>query len=159
MLRLFFALLCGFVVITQPAPAAETHTITAHSPDKTIAVVFQLQDGLPTYHVTRNGQPVVAPSQLGFRLRQGPALDRDFAIASLDTKYVDQTWTQPWGEAREIRDHHHELRIELEQASGDPRRLNIIFRVFDDGVGFRYVIPEQPGLNASRSTTRSPSSP
>lgn len=100
------------------------------------------------YSVSRQGRPVILPSKMGFQLKGGPALDRDFRIASSKTANHDEMWEQPWGEARMIRDRHAELSVSLCEASGPARRLEIIFRVFDDGVGFRYRIPEQPGFSS-----------
>ncbi len=144
------AAIVGLAVIIQAAhgaPVATPQTIEVESPDKSVKVTIALRGGVPTYSVSRLGQPVVSPSRLGFRLRQGPALDGNFELASGVTTSVDRSWTQVWGEQKIIRDHHNQLAIELKGPSGDPRRLEITFRVFDDGVGFRYRIPAQPGLS------------
>ncbi len=150
MLRMLSTLVGGLLVMiqsAQAAPNAASATVAVESPDKTIEVVFELRDGVPTYSVSRLGKPVVSSSTLGFRLRRGPALDSDFELAASTETSTDQTWTQPWGEQRLIRDHHNQLHIELVDKSGSSRRLEITFRVFNDGVGFRYHIPEQPGLD------------
>jgi alpha-glucosidase len=67
-------------------------------------------------------------------------------VASTATNSVDETWTQSWGEVREVRDQHNELRISLAEEGAPGRQLVVVFRVFNDGVGFRYELPEQPGL-------------
>ena len=60
---------------------------------------------------------------------------------------ADETWAQPWGEVKNIRDHHNELRVRLADGGEAPRELIVVFRAFDDGVGFRYEFPEQPHLD------------
>lgn len=61
---------------------------------------------------------------------------------------ADVTWTQPWGEVARVRDHHHELKVTVEESTPLHRRFVVAFRVFDDGLGFRYEVPEQPNLGA-----------
>jgi len=132
--------------LVHAEPAVTPGTLTVSSPNKAVTVTFALRDGVPTYRVTRAGQPIIAESRLGIRVLRGPTLDAGFAVAASKTSSVDETWTQVWGEQKEIRDQHNELQLELKEAAGTPRRLTLTFRVFDDGVGFRYVIPAQPGL-------------
>ena len=149
MLRKLETLCVGVVVLAvcaraqSPAP----QPLTVVSPDKSITLTFALRDGIPTYRVERGGKPVIETSRLGYRLLRGPTLDGGFALASSKTASADETWTQVWGEEKLIRDQHNELQVELKEAAGQPRRLTIIFRVFNDGLGFRYVIPDQPGLS------------
>lgn len=133
----------GLALLTSGAAA---EPLRVDSPGKVLQVVFELQDGVPTYQVSRQGKTVIAPSRLGFQLKAGPALDGGFKVAAHQITAVDQTWTQVWGEQKDIRDRHTQLRVELAEAEGAARRLNVIFRVFDDGVGFRYEIPAQAGL-------------
>ncbi|NJK42755.1 MAG: glycoside hydrolase family 97 protein, partial [Aquincola sp.] len=59
---------------------------------------------------------------------------------------ADTTWTQPWGEVRRVRDHHRELRVVVQETSATRRRLVVVFRAFNDGIGFRYELPEQDAL-------------
>jgi alpha-glucosidase len=65
---------------------------------------------------------------------------------------VDETWTQPWGEVARVRDHHNELRVSVAETAAPARQFAVAFRVFDDGVGFRYEVPEQPSLRAFEIT-------
>lgn len=145
-------LVMAFSFSTLSAASAQRQSngdgaVTVQSPDKTIAVVFELVDGVPTYRVSRRGQPVIATSKMGFQLKSGPALDRGFVLGDSKTSTVDTTWTQVWGEFGKVRDHHNQLELQLKAADGSPARLDIIFRVFDDGVGFRYRIPAQAELD------------
>ena len=116
------------------------------SPDKSVAVQFVLKDGMPFYRVTRNGKVIIDDSRLGFVLKDQAALDRNFKIVSSHTSSKNETWTQPWGEDKIIRNNYHQLTVLLEEKSGQKRKLNIEFRVFNDGIGFRYEIPSQPNL-------------
>ena len=119
--------------------------LVATSPDQTIKVEFQLRSGIPQYQVYRNGKVIVLPSRLGFVFKDGTALDKDFKLVSARPTTFDEIWTQPWGEVRTIRNHYNGLVVALENSA--KRQLNIEFRAFNDGVGFRCEIPAQPGLS------------
>ncbi|MBD8642351.1 glycoside hydrolase family 97 protein [Stenotrophomonas sp. CFBP 13724] len=125
--------------------AATTPSASVESPGKILKVTLQVDGGTARYQVERLGDAVVDASKLGFELRDG-RLDRDFEITGSSTRAFDETWEQPWGERRLTRNHYNELTVSLRQTTGDKRRLDVVFRVFDDGVGFRYVFPQQPGL-------------
>ena len=144
-LSAFFAVLFASVLVLFPA-RAQTFTVT--SPDGANEVAFTLRDGVPYYTVARFGRPLVTPSRMGFVLKDAPPLDRNFTVAASAETSFDETWTQPWGEKKDIRNHYRELRIDLETRDEAPRRMAVVFRVFDDGVGFRYEWPEQPNLDA-----------
>lgn len=123
-----------------------TDELTVASPSGTVEVSLLLASGRPYYALRRGEQDVILPSKLGFVFKEAAPLNQDFVIADHEETTFDETWTQPWGEVKEIRNHYNELRVELEEASGEQRRLNVVFRVYDDGVGFRYELPKQPGL-------------
>ncbi|WP_232767504.1 MULTISPECIES: glycoside hydrolase family 97 protein [unclassified Stenotrophomonas] len=125
--------------------AATTPSASVESPGKILKVTLQVDGGTARYQVQRLGDAVVDASKLGFELRDG-RLDRDFEITGSSTRAFDETWEQPWGERRLTRNHYNELTVSLRQTTGGKRRLDVVFRVFDDGVGFRYVFPQQPGL-------------
>ncbi|MCS4229914.1 alpha-glucosidase [Stenotrophomonas maltophilia] len=133
-------LLASPVVLAATVPSA-----SVESPGKILKVTLQVDGGTGRYQVLRLGDTVVDASKLGFELRDG-RLDRDFEITGSSTRRFDETWEQPWGERRLTRNHYNELTVSLRQTTGDRRRLDVVFRVFDDGVGFRYVFPQQPGL-------------
>lgn len=124
---------------------SNSHTVT--SPNNINSVEFLLQDGVPHYKVTRFGQTIVNYSRLGFELQELPALDGGFRVADVSYTETDETWEQVWGEKQFIRDHHNEMKITLEEESEPGRIMKIVFRVFDDGIGFRYEIPEQDNLS------------
>jgi alpha-glucosidase len=109
-------------------------------------VTVEVREGGLFYRVERDGRPVVLPSRLGFEFRGAPALREGLAITGSARNAVDQTWEQPWGEVARVRDHHHELRVSVAESGAPRRRFEVVFRVFDDGLGFRYVLPGQPAL-------------
>lgn len=144
-----FVLAIMMALALVPAWAAPVASIA--SPGKVLAVAVELDgDGRPSYSITRNGKPVIAPSRLGFILTDAPKLERNFVFVSAETRTFDETWEQPWGEWRFIRNHYNELRVHLKEKLAPERRLDIVFRVYDDGVGFRYEFPDQAVLHDVR---------
>jgi alpha-glucosidase len=96
------------------------------------------------YQVSFGDETVIADSRLGLRFRQQSGFDSGFDILEVVLASHDETWEQPWGERRLVRDSYNQLIIRLEDLSG--RRFDLRVRVFNDGVGFRYEVPEQPGF-------------
>lgn len=117
------------------------------SPDGKIAVTFSLSDGTPFYSVQKNGKDVIAASKLGFKLNVGDSLCSGFKIIDVSVDSLNETWQQPWGEEIDVLNHYNELKIGLQENSGKQRLLNIVFRAFDEGVGFCYEFPEQENLH------------
>jgi hypothetical protein len=112
-----------------------------------VRLAFMLsENGVPAYTVSFNEKPVMQLSRLGFILRDAPAMDADFEIIKTDTLSFDQTWQPVWGEQKNIRNHYKQLTVHLREKTASNRLLNIVFRVFEDGVGFRYEFPGQPNL-------------
>lgn len=115
------------------------------SPNGIVSIDFQLKNGIPTYKVDYKGKPVIKESRLGLELRDGKNLMDGFEQLNATTSTFDETWQPVWGEVKEIRNYYNELLAELKQPSTD-RYMNIRFRVYDDGVGFRYEFPQQKNL-------------
>lgn len=134
--------LIGWATLVQAAP----QVASVESPGKVLKVSLVLDGGTARYRVERLGDTVVEDSKLGFALRDG-RLDRDFTLLGQQRRSVDDTWEQPWGERRLTRNHYNELTVQLAETTGSKRRLDVVFRVYDDGIGFRYVFPEQPNLH------------
>ena len=122
-------------------------SFTVKSPGKNNQLVFTLtKSGQPMYQFSSNGKSVIEPSLLGFEFHDLKKMTDGFKIVNTKQTTADQTWEQPWGESKKVRDHHNQLVVQLKETAGDQRLVNLIFRVFDDGLGFRYVFPEQPNL-------------
>lgn len=138
---LTLALLLSGAASAQPASVA--------SPDGRTEVTIAVgAHGVPTWRVDRDDAPLLLPSRLGVALAGGDTLGVGMEIADTEAAAHDETWTQPWGEVAEVRDHHNELRVALTEAGPSGRRMDVVVRVFDDGVGLRYEWPEQDGLGA-----------
>lgn len=118
------------------------------SPDEKNTVTFSLTEaGKPTYTIAHDGVVVVDTSAMGFDLKDLDALSEDFEIIKTETSAADETWQMPWGEQLEVRNHYNELIIYLQETSENKRKLNIHFKAYNDGIGFRYEFPEQGNLN------------
>jgi alpha-glucosidase len=136
-----WALLAG-IARAQQGP---TGPVTVQSPNSSIEVQLRVDgDGRPEYSIHRKGRPLVNWSRLGFILADAPKLERNFTVQQVTRRSFDQTWEQPWGERRYVRDHGNEMRVSLREKYG--HELAVVFKVFDDGVGFRYEFPDQPKL-------------
>ncbi|OGX92148.1 glycoside hydrolase family 97 protein [Hymenobacter coccineus] len=122
------------------------HAEEIKSPNANLALTFSLEaGGVPTYALTYKGRAVIKPSHLGLELKEGPGLTSGFTVREAKTTAFDQTWTPVWGETKTIRNHYNELTVTLAQAA--TKRIMVLhFRVFDDGLGFRYEFPKQPEL-------------
>ncbi|MBK8087604.1 MAG: glycoside hydrolase family 97 protein [Chitinophagaceae bacterium] len=121
--------------------------MSVNSPDKSISVKIQhTTEGTLLYGVTYKGKKVIQPSTLGFALNSPKALLNKFTIVAVDSSAVDETWKPVWGEVSIIRNNYKELTVKLKDKSGSGILLNVIFRVFNDGVGFRYEFPKQRSL-------------
>ena len=118
---------------------------TVKSPDGNIGVEFKVDNGVPVYNVAYKGRPVVNDSRMGLELKDGKHLTEGFVLDGTETSTFDETWRPVWGEVKEIRNHYNEYVARLSQPSTG-RLMNIRFRVYDDGVGFRYEFPQQKNL-------------
>lgn len=119
------------------APVAAATRECAQSPGKVIEVCVWVDNGRALYEVTRNGVAVLAPSELGLTFRGEPAA-RYTAIGNPRRAASDTSWEQPWGEQRVIRDNHTQLTVTLNGDTALNRAVDVTFRLFDDGFGFRY---------------------
>ncbi|MDP8993662.1 MAG: glycoside hydrolase family 97 protein [Pseudomonadota bacterium] len=129
------------------SPAAAEPVARIASPGGVLSVELHIDnDGRPAYSVRRFGAEIIAPSRLGFMLLNAPKLERNFQLAGQSTRSFDRTWEQPWGERRFIRNHYNELRARFSERGGLRRSFDVVFRLYDDGLGFRYEFPDQPNL-------------
>jgi alpha-glucosidase len=139
--------ICLLLAASLPVFVARAETVAAvSSPGKVLTVELDLQEGRLAWRLLRFGEPIIEDSRLGFRLRGSGTLDRNLAITSQSASTQDETWEQPWGENRHVRDHHNELRARFTESIAPGRILDVVFRVFDDGIGFRYEFPQQPAM-------------
>ncbi|MGL4314825.1 MAG: glycoside hydrolase family 97 protein, partial [Sphingomonas sp.] len=128
-----------------PAMAAPVASIS--SPGNAVSVAVELDgEGRALYTVSRKGTPIINPSRLGFLFTDAPKIERGLAYVSQSARDEDTSWDQPWGEWQTIRNHFRELRVRLQEKGTLHRIMDVVFRVYDDGVGFRYEFPDQPNL-------------
>jgi hypothetical protein len=117
-----------------------------NSPNGNFTLCFELNQGVPIYKLNYKEKAVVKDSRLGFELKGEESLLDGFSVAAVEESTFDETWKPVWGEVKEIRNHYNEMLVTLTQERTH-RKLRIRFRLFDDGLGFRYEFPEQENLN------------
>lgn len=115
--------------------------VAISSPSEVITVNADVVDGVPTYSVDYKGKAVIKPSTLGLQLADGPDMTDGFKLISTSSSTFDETWHPVWGENSSIRNNYNELVLHLEQPK-HYRKMDLRFRVYDDGVGFRYEFPQ-----------------
>jgi alpha-glucosidase len=117
------------------------------SPDGQLRLTFEVKTGVPFYSLNYKDKVVVKPSSLGLELfNDQSGLMNGFTLAKSETATFDETWKPVWGEYKQIRNNYNELAVTLVQDKAS-RHIIIRFRLFNDGLGFRYEFPEQPNLN------------
>ncbi|MGZ4815842.1 MAG: glycoside hydrolase family 97 N-terminal domain-containing protein, partial [Terriglobales bacterium] len=138
-------LIAAAILILIPSPRAAAEEVK--SPNGNLVLAFALQTGgVPTYSLTYEGRAVIKPSRLGLELKNAPDLMDGFTVSDSKTSAFDETWQPVWSDVKNIRNHYNELAVTLTQP--DTQRFMIVrFRVFDDGVGFRYEFPRQDKLS------------
>jgi hypothetical protein len=136
----------GPAVAAPPVIARATER-AVKSPSGRLTLTFALTEaGEPTYRLDFGSRIVVNHSRLGVELRDEPPLTKNLIVAGAETGEVDYTWETVWGEERRVRDRHRELAVTLAEPGAKGRRLIVRFRLYDDGLGFRYEFPEQEAL-------------
>lgn len=160
-LKYLLAVACMACACTAPETAfSESEALL--SPDGMLRLSFSVKDGIPMYALQRDGKDVVLPSRLGFEMRgtvksekidiqadrisktdalPGYMMDRGFELLDSSRDSLDETWEPVWGEESSIRNHYNELLVRLRQKESG-RRMDVRFRLFDDGLGFRYEFPD-----------------
>ena len=134
-----------FLLLVMAGKAAMAEGIT--SPDGNLWLDFVVNSsGEPVYRLSYKNKAVVNPSKLGLELQDDPGLMDGFTLVEAKTSTFDETWKPVWGEVAQIRNHYNELAVRLEQKEQD-RHIVIRFRLYDDGLGFRYEFPLQRGLH------------
>lgn len=126
---------------------AAPDSTTVSSPDGNIQITFALsEDGEPQYRVLHKGETVIDTSRLGFVFKNHDEMRQGFYIASTAIQSHNESWQPVWGENSTVTNNYNEMLVELAEQTAPNRRLHLRFRIFDDGIGFRYEIPVQEGL-------------
>ena len=153
MMKSFKTILIAAVVAlatSLPCAAQPSDAVTVTSPDGNLVMKFALADGVPTYSLDYCGQAVILPSSLGFELKGRRQLSGGFVLVDQQRSSFDETWQPVWGEESSIRNHYNELLVKLQQPSTQdgekPVAMHVRFRLYDDGMGFRYEFPMENAL-------------
>ena len=133
------AMACG-----TKAPQMPSDAVSLRSPDGRLELKFAVMAGVPEYSLDFAGQAVVLPSRLGYELVDQENLDGGFTLTGTAFNSLDETWEPVWGEEASIRNHYNELLVELKQEGGAV--MQVRFRLYDDGLGFRYEFPQENAL-------------
>ena len=144
LLLLTLVTLTLLVACTRKTPKLPADAIVLRSPDAQLELAFAVVEGVPQYTLTRAGEPVILPSRLGFTLIGRDDLIGGFTMTGSAYDSLDETWEPVWGEEAQIRNHYNELLVNLKQDNGVA--MDIRFRLYDDGLGFRYEFPIENAL-------------
>ncbi|HUX09917.1 MAG TPA: glycoside hydrolase family 97 N-terminal domain-containing protein, partial [Terriglobia bacterium] len=143
-----------FVFLLAISGHAQT-PLSVTSPDGNLSATFEVktnpQPYLPGerayYRVAYKGRAILKDSPLGLDFKGQPALDQGFEITGSHQTSHNSTWTNPFGAVRTVRDHYNQLTVSLRERQAPGRRLDLIFRAYNSGIAFRYVLPRQQALD------------
>ncbi|KAA8486255.1 alpha-glucosidase [Arcticibacter tournemirensis] len=141
----YFLICFLFVHLIILTSFADEKPETLRSPNGQIVVTAGLEKGRIYYSVKKGGLAILNKSFLGFRLKEGN-FDSGFKILSAERSSSDESWNKPWGEELAVRDNYRQLILCLQESDGLKRKLNVVFRTYNDGFAFRYEFPEQENL-------------
>ncbi len=143
-LSILFTLFMLYACITPP----KMETIVS-SPSGNIQIEFFLsEDGSPHYQVSHKGGAVIDTSSMSFDFQNQPSIGKNMEIEAVAMNTVDETWDMPWGEQLQVNNKCNEMVVFLMEKEAPNRSLNIYFRAYDDGIGFRYQFPKQEGTDS-----------
>ena len=144
MKKLNYRLLVFILFGIMSCNTKQTNSLLLASPNESITIKFDLnQHGKAYYEVSFNGQTVIDTSFLGFDFKDAESFNDNFKIVNSSQTAFNETWQMPWGEQLDVVNNYNKLKIELEETTVPNRKLNIVFKAYDDGIGFRYEFPKQ----------------
>jgi len=123
------------------------------SPDGKITAGFFIKDGLAKYSISCKNKTIINPSSMGFEFKNAEPLNENLQIVDVEYSSKDETWQPVWGAFSKIRNHYNRMEIQLQETVTSYRQMNILFRVYNDGVGFRYIFPKQENFNDFKITS------
>jgi hypothetical protein len=142
MKNVFFFLCTAFLLMSCQSKKEKITSVS--SPNKEISLHFNVStDGKPSYQISYKDKTVLKPSFLGFDFKEAEAFNKNFEIINTQLTEFNETWQMPWGEQLNVVNHYKELRIELQENRLLKRKLTLVFKVYNDGIGFRYEFPKQ----------------
>jgi glucan 1,4-alpha-glucosidase len=135
-------------MIIMASCSRQPHVTEVYSPGEKLSVQFTLdRNGAPYYSVYRMGEPIILPSAMGFEIDGIEDMTAGWRIIGKDISLFSDNWEMPWGETRLVNNHYRQLHVQLLKADAPNYQMNITFRIYDDGIGFRYQFPDQPLLD------------
>jgi hypothetical protein len=135
---------CTILFVSLVSCEEKPKSLTVSSPDQANEIIFDLsKEGQPFYQLSHRGKVIVDTSFMSFDFKDLPSLKTDFKIVNSKAASADETWELPWGEQLQVKNNYNELIVYLEEQTDPKRKLNIHFKLYNDGVGFRYEFPEQ----------------
>jgi len=138
-----------FLLISIVACNQKKDIAIVSSPNKENSIEFQLSSGgTPCYLVRHNNKIVIDSSSMGFDFKNQAPLENGLKIIGTSIKEINESWEMPWGEQKKVNNHYNQLIIKLEEISSPKRQLNIHFKAYDDGIGFRYEFLNQKGVDS-----------
>lgn len=141
---------CVASLMTITASCVYAATESVKSPDGHLVVNLSDDGGMPHYQASYKGQEIIKKSALGLEFKNVDGFVYDLKIVEAKKSSADTSWEQPWGEQKIIRDKHNELLVRFTGVKNEKKRIAIRVRLFDDGFGFRYEVPDQKGLNSDK---------
>ncbi len=136
----------ALALLMTPSKADSPQGYQLRSPDSALEVELEVRPEGVFYSLSYLHRSVVKPSRLGLKIKGQAPLASALKVDKHREREVDQQWQQPWGEQQSIKEHYRELRLELIETTANPRRLTLVIRAFNDGIGLRYELPDQPHL-------------
>ena len=119
--------------------------VVVSSPDGALTVTMGVDNGQAWYRVDRGSEPVIGRSALGLSIKDAD-LQGGVGMGKALRASLDETWSQPWGEDAQVRNHYNQVTVRLHERRGAKRYIDVVCRAYDDGVALRYEFPRQPGL-------------
>ncbi|MGB6267712.1 MAG: glycoside hydrolase family 97 protein [Olleya sp.] len=136
--------LCVLSLFLASCNAEKEQQTVVESPSKNVKVAFNLSaEGQPYYQVFFNNKTIVDTSYLGFDFTNSEAIGKNLKLLNSTISSTNETWDMVWGEQDQVVNHYNQLRLELQETSATNRRINVVYKVYDDGIGFRYEFPKQ----------------
>ncbi|MEM9325545.1 MAG: glycoside hydrolase family 97 N-terminal domain-containing protein, partial [Bacteroidota bacterium] len=145
----------ALIVLALTACERNPSSFQCFSPGGQLSVKVFERDTRIAYQVSFNEEVIIDTSFVGFEFLDAPALGRDLIVTNRVESSFSETWKMPWGEQLLVENEYQELLLELQEMSEPKRLVNLVFRVYDDGVGFRFEFPEQVGWSEATITGES----
>ena len=130
------------LVILMSACHSNLNEVDITSPNNINTVSILIDEGKLLYQVNHEKKLIVLPSRLGFIFKDGSSFSDSFKIKDIQFSQLDETWQQPWGSVKTIRNHYQEAVISLLSLSEPENKMDLIIRAYDDGIAFRYVVKD-----------------